>query len=582
MEKNIICVYCGGKKVKLKVDYSKGIPETVGFCKSCKKELRDEESPTVTSYFTEGEWEQYKKSTGCSLNVEPKEDRYWLLYLLKAVKKHIVFDLSKDNIERCAKIYQEHNKDRNALFRYLMVQVLTDKDWDRLAESFFEPVLGETSRRDDYIYELAWLCRKLAFSDHGREKIKGFLQWYAAKYSRRFNNLIWNDIGSNAITDILSELIGSKIVFGFLGNPADVVSFALDPLTNHVGEFSDVLPAVCVAAESAFQDARFGEAMFLFDHILLFCQILGETNESENVLRGFYQHKDIFPQPLTLFKIKKRIQHCLEKISRDSSGEQLERYHEILRRRQNDDFKSKRETSSEIGNTKWNLEIYQKISKIFQLLFANNLEEARKCWRQFLKDSEVVYVFQDRPSMKAAFKKITGISVSKFGKTLSRKNKKEVGKSFGAEVFVTPYFVISELEVQLREFISRSLIAHYRSQRSAWGDGVPVTIRQRVAARREEQDPLRRDTDWNFLDFSDYSDIIRKKGNWDAAFKKDWFIADKLDAQLSPDKLTEFLSKLIPIRNSIMHNRHLSEEQRQVLSDAKERFEKIYKKWLGA
>jgi len=154
-------------------------------------------------------------------------------------------------------------------------------------------------------------------------------------------------------------------------------------------------------------------------------------------------------------------------------------------------------------------------------------------------------------------------------------------KTTASDAVVYPYLVIREMERNIREMLQRLLKKHYGSNKMAWSLGVPQGIQVEVAKYIIEYDPKRKMSEWECLDFSDYFNIVQHKENWGGLFKS-YFTIEKGDSQIKDIERAAFLKKMIPIRNAVMHGRDLTEEQKEVLKSAKERFDKIYQKSKGS
>lgn len=113
-----------------------------------------------------------------------------------------------------------------------------------------------------------------------------------------------------------------------------------------------------------------------------------------------------------------------------------------------------------------------------------------------------------------------------------------------------PHILLNELETVLRKCIKTNL---ERVSTNWWRERVPPDVRERAEERREN-DGLKRDI-VEYIDFADYVKIIMKGDNWRECFQK-IFKSVNIDTKLK---------ELEPIRNSIAHNRNITEEQRKKL-----------------
>ena len=124
---------------------------------------------------------------------------------------------------------------------------------------------------------------------------------------------------------------------------------------------------------------------------------------------------------------------------------------------------------------------------------------------------------------------------------------------------INPYEILKELENKLRSCIQNELSV---IDKNWWQNRIPSDVR--IEAERRQKDDERI---WPWMDqknlppihyvnFTEYSKIIRKRDNWRQVFKKLF-----VDEELIGSKLKE----LEPIRNDVGHSRDLTRNQKERL-----------------
>jgi len=514
---HVICPACGSNKVRVRSQYIGTEVTFTGVCRECKRELGSEEPPIKSDYYSKEEFEKFQKEIG---EFDFHEDKqYWALFLFK--KKDggkISFDLSPKNLARCEENYCRYPKDRNTLFAQLMVCVLTDRPWKDLAMDFFQPLPGSSSERAWYVYcfflgthrprNIAagdWCrSRHLILTSVQKQRLKKFFLWFIDTYPSLFREITKEDIADYEVFGPMSDIIGSKNIARLI----DPIELMQRTLSDGFSEGEDGnMPLV--VAEAAFQDEKWGLALFIYQKVLASIEH-GYNLDGKDVIRDFRSigfHKDIFKRPLKYKDLKARVDHCLVKISEDPSGRCFHEYSSLVTRHYMDTVKEQAyERKMRLENER-EIEEYQKVHPLTE------------------KDAELA-----------------------------------------------PYLILREFEGNMREMLERVLTKVYGSKVRAWSEGVSLKIRQTVAVRAEEDDPLRKNKGWDFLDITDYYDIACK--NW-ACFESIF----EVDKKGSKDALAGFIKELNPMRKIVMHHRgELSDKQVQRLKEIKKLFDAIYEK----
>ena len=101
-------------------------------------------------------------------------------------------------------------------------------------------------------------------------------------------------------------------------------------------------------------------------------------------------------------------------------------------------------------------------------------------------------------------------------------------------------------------------------------------VRENLATRKRKYPNI---SEYNLLSLSDCVAIIRSSITWEKIFKKH-FIIEKEDNKKSKNDLTNFLQKLVDLRNRVIHfSKKLENNEREELKSYSNRFDKIYEKW---
>lgn len=117
---------------------------------------------------------------------------------------------------------------------------------------------------------------------------------------------------------------------------------------------------------------------------------------------------------------------------------------------------------------------------------------------------------------------------------------------------IEPYAILKTLETMLRKCIQTRLQSITPDW---WKIRIPEDVRQNAEDRKSRNEkpwPWIDQKDFhliNYVDFTDYAKIIRRKDNWNEAFKH--VFGD-------PEIISAKLKELEPIRNVIAHNRELT------------------------
>ena len=121
------------------------------------------------------------------------------------------------------------------------------------------------------------------------------------------------------------------------------------------------------------------------------------------------------------------------------------------------------------------------------------------------------------------------------------------------------YETLKNFENKIRQFIVEKLSD---ISNNWWNERIPDDVRANALDRKTKNEKLwpwkdTKETELiHYVDFNDYSKIIKKRDNWRDVFK-DYFINDEM--------ISSKLLELEPIRNSIGHSRELTSEEKQIL-----------------
>jgi ACT domain-containing protein len=132
------------------------------------------------------------------------------------------------------------------------------------------------------------------------------------------------------------------------------------------------------------------------------------------------------------------------------------------------------------------------------------------------------------------------------------------------EVLGRSYEIVKDLEDTLRKFIENQLREKYET--AWWELGIPSVVKQEVEERRRGELKKYREQSMAYVGFSDYIDIITKKDNWKAIFKK--VFQDK-------HNVITALKNLVPIHNKIVHSVSISQDEYDKLQQLANDFHKV-------
>lgn len=125
----------------------------------------------------------------------------------------------------------------------------------------------------------------------------------------------------------------------------------------------------------------------------------------------------------------------------------------------------------------------------------------------------------------------------------------------GYEINMKAYDILFKLETMLRGFIRDILEDHFKDE-GGWLKRIPRKIidkcEKRARKEKESYQDLGSDFLMDYADFRDLKEIILEKENWERGFMT--FFRNK---QIIAIKLVE----LEPIRNTIAHNRKISDRE---------------------
>jgi len=210
------------------------------------------------------------------------------------------------------------------------------------------------------------------------------------------------------------------------------------------------------------------------------------------------------------------------------------------------------------------IKIYKDMESIFENIIMGNYEDAMGKLKNFEKYNQKKFNVKCENfinDLRKGKKTFTEEMVKDF--TMPKVNMNNV----------QGYHIIAQIEKNLREFIRENLKSYYGEK--WWRMGVPDKIRKDVAIKKEEDPEGENKDKIEYLDFKDYHKIITMQKNWNNIFKQ-YFVIGKVK---NKEKLTSWVSKIIPIRIEVMHSRDIDKNQLKQLREYYRTFTNIYNEW---
>ena len=551
------CPYCGNENIIRKtIKDENGFLEKSDWCSICNNLFgRREISQEAIEFLMRSgdqEWEEYANELGID-NFSWGQSSLWKKYLfIKNEKDEVALDVSEQNIKKCEQLYREYPDDENNLIRLMLLKI------------FLERECGDLILKFTNIWEKELIIGSLCCALVLDEKIYRAIEPYILHLKNFL--LFLQDKNSKHFCDEISELgdpCSFKSVLKIIG--ASEVSRIMDVKYLYDSDiYLDEGYLQCyVTAESCYQNKKWFEGFMLFQKLKTFNEMYQLTNEDlhKGLKNDIWFFSDLLHSSPTIEDIKDRLLECFNGLVVSKEKSNLFEYTGTLELNLRFYWGKILEKEKEIKN-------YSQIYSVFSDLMKENYEEAFEKWRQW-----------DKRGIKLAGLDIWTVTKSIINLKDRIGNKEDNIKALlSANPLMEDFGIISDLEMKLREFIFENLSKYYGGEALGWRKGVPQDIRKKCVSRKEEDVNLETPKH-SFLDFSDYTDIICFKENWESIFKK-YFIMEKSDQQKGKEKLTSFLGELVPLRNTVCHLRRvLKDDERKRLKELRAVFYKIYEKW---
>lgn len=481
-------------------------------------------------------------------------------FLTKNDKGETIIDISEENIRKCEELYKSNPDNENNFLRLLLLKIFSGQECKDLTSIFLKkyspyhlsPIFWELLE-DQKFYEI--------FGPY-LPQLRNFLLWVIdvnpEEFKKEVHYMVFDDEFSGGFFTIL-EIIGPSMAWKII----DFNRLYLEEI------FIDTSYGVYyVVAESFYSEKKWLEAFLLFEKLRGFNELYKVTDEE--LSKEFKWITSTFSKVLsfipTVEEIKNKSYESFCNLVNSGGKEDLYDFIKEISKSffaYKSSYKSlKEEKDKEINN-------YLQIYNVFSELVKGNYSEAFKKWVSWDK-SNITLIGLD---IWAVTRSIMNLRDGVGSKEDNIRNLLE------ANPFVEDFGIVSDLEVKLRKFISESLTTYYGGEGEGWYYGVPEKIRTKCGGRKEQDIRLRNVPKYNLLDFSDYSEIICFRENWDKIFRK-YFIFEKADSQKGKDKLTAFLRELVPLRNTVYHlHKVLEPDERKRLQEYYGHFLRIYKKW---
>lgn len=559
------CPYCGNPEIKIRSQKDEFDNVSDGYrCAVCKLDKVYKGPITITrgesfiKEFKDKKMDDVKKRYGEEAAQYSKDYYYdsdWEIFLYKKNKDgEQDFDISRENIEKCKKLFDKNPEDSNNLIRILLLKIFAGEDYKELASKF---VVAWKRKDVDSNFYCVLIWRDFDIDEPYKSRLKSFLLWLMDVNPDQFKE----DVKEEYIFFVHNIVVGISNVSKLI-NPERLLFEDFD------FRWDDEYLKYYALAKFYSSEKRWYESFCLFEKLRVYNLLAKVTNEELLKFENDILHyKDILFNPPTIEDIEKCAYESLSNINFNDIKERerlknlLECFYSALWIKENKIDESRKDLES-------HLKIYNIFAAVFNELAKGNYEAAFSKWVEW---------------DKRGFK-LMGIDIWETSKCLKNlrdgigDNKKNIDALSSANSFIKDFSAISEIEIKLREFIGRSLKLFYGDEKLAWHKGIPENIR--IECRKKEEakyDP--KSPQWAYFSFSDYPAIICYKDNWRLIFAK-YFSINKGDVAKNKDELTSFLRRLVEIRNTVIHlRRPLEDRERNEIQEAAILLNRIYEKW---
>lgn len=570
----VSCPYCGNPKIETKSQEDRnGSQHKFGYCSVCEQQI-----PGVYSVI-----EYAKGSTGDPLSVlhsmlQPDyaeiADKYgqdFADYARKNFRSSPIVpiwqiflwaddgapNLTPKNLEKCQQLYDREPNDTDNLLRLMILKIFAGTDYKELFQRF---VVCWKKREVDLNFWSLWRWEHpAALEEPYVRRLGKFLRELMEADPRRYKEGLEEDWALSCH----SEVVGMSELSRFV-SPEDLLLKQFD------FRWDDQYMQYYALAKYYYSEEKWFEAFCLFEKLRTYNLACKVTNEdlSESFGRQSLEFfSDILCSCPTVDEIEGTAWECLGKINLSEDG-QRGRLQNLIDNLYVNAWEKQRKTQNAEGDIENYLKIYTLLTGVLDELSKGRYEEAFSKWVKWDKSNVKMIgldVWETTQRLKK-FKEGIGAPGENMGAFLSD------------NYFVKYASCIFDVEAKLREFIVENLRATYSDDDKAWTYGVPQEIRIECR-KKQEQAGDSMVSQWGFLDFSDYVEIIRSQNNFTNIFKK-YLIFGKNDVRKSKKEATSFLARLIFFRNTIFHqHRQLDEMENKELVESAALVDKIYKKW---